>query len=77
MTTTGNEAAPAQYLPLLWPVQRLGAAIKHNDVYINKLNDVTLLQFYSFAYFFLGPLDSDGHAVSLMSVYAMSIALVG
>ena len=45
MTTTGNETvhAPVGYLPLLWPVRQL-----------NLLNDVTLFQSYSLAYFFLG-----------------------
>ena len=36
-TTTGNEAARAQYLPLLWPVRQSGAAIKPNDVILTNL----------------------------------------
>ena len=31
-TTTGIEAVRARYLPLLWPVRQLGAAVEHNDV---------------------------------------------
>ena len=37
MTTTGHEAARAQYLPLLWQVQHLGAATEYNDVILMNL----------------------------------------
>ena len=43
----------AKYLPLLWPVQESGAAVEHNDVILNEHDDVTLLESYSLAYFFL------------------------
>jgi hypothetical protein len=33
-TMTGNEATRTQYLPLLWPVRQLGAAVEPNDVLI-------------------------------------------
>ena len=35
--TTGNEAVRVQYLPLLWPVRQLGAAIEPNDVILTNL----------------------------------------
>ena len=45
----------AQYLSLLWRVRQSGAAVEHNYVILfNELNDVTLLQSYPLAYFFLG-----------------------
>ena len=37
MTTTGNEAAHGQYLPLLWPVRQSGASVKRNDVILMNL----------------------------------------
>ena len=32
LTTTGIEPSRLRYLPLLWPVCQLGAAVEHNDV---------------------------------------------
>ena len=36
-TTTWNEAACAKNLPLFWPVQQSGAAVKHNDNILTNL----------------------------------------
>ena len=35
---TEIEAACAQYLPLLWPVRQLGAAVEHNEVILSFLS---------------------------------------
>ena len=35
MKTSRIEHEHARYLPLLWPVQQLGAAVEHNDVILN------------------------------------------
>ena len=37
MTMTGIQAARSQYLPLLWPIPQLGAAVKPNDVTISNV----------------------------------------